>query len=89
MPTTDEPQIISYRFLYSPTTGDVSLAHNFEGNPAYIALHSDMEQDRSENDLIRGYAFRIVNGWRILDEDHMPIDDPHIMKRVVEEINEV
>jgi hypothetical protein len=77
-----KPDVIYYRWSYSPTTGDVTLAHNHEGHPADIRFHSEMELERPEKDLIHGFAHRNESGWTIMDEESKPIGDPHIIESV-------
>lgn len=76
------PRVIYYRFCYSPSTGDVDLSHNHEGHPALVRLHSEMAKDRPEKDVECGYAFKMENGWKVLDQDFKPVDDPHRMVAV-------
>jgi hypothetical protein len=68
---------IYYRYVYSPSTGDVTLSHNHEGRPADIRFHSDMAEERSERDLTSGYAFKLDNGWKVTDREFKPSQDPH------------
>lgn len=81
-----EPKIIYYRWVYSPTTGDVTISHNHEGHPTDIHFHSDMAEDRPESDLLYGYAYRLDNGWKVTDHDHREVDDPNIVYQVVRQI---
>ncbi len=72
-----------YRYVYSPTTGDVDLSHNQEGHHSLVPTHGEMALSRPESDLLTGYAYRLDGGWRILDADHRPVNDPHIIARVI------
>lgn len=83
-----KPRVIYYRFAYSPSTGDVSLAHNHEGHPALIRFHSDLAKDRPEKDIEVGYAFRLDNGWKVTDQDFKPVEDPHRMVAVENAISQ-
>src|SRR4051812_30880303 len=69
---------IYYRWAYSPTTGDVTLSHNYEGHVADIRFHSDMAKERQEGDLVFGYAYRLDNGWKVTDAKHKPETDVHL-----------
>ena len=83
-----EPSVIYYRWCYSPTTGDVTLAHNHEGHPADVRFHSDMAAERVENDLLFGSAHKLDNGWQVLDEDSKNVEDPHLRVAVEQAIKE-
>lgn len=74
--------IIYYRWAYSPTTGDATIAHNHEGHPTDIRFHSDMAEERPENDLLFGFANRTETGWKITSDDSREIDDPHLIEAV-------
>lgn len=76
------PRIVYYRWAYSPTTGDVTLAHNHEGHPTDIRFHSDMSEERPESDLSFGFASRTETGWKIVSDDSREIDDPHLIEAV-------
>lgn len=69
---------IYYRWCYSPSTGDVTLSHNYEGHVADIRFHSDMAKERQEGDLQFGYAYRLDNGWKVTDDKHKPETDVHL-----------
>jgi hypothetical protein len=34
-------------------------------------------------ETIHGYAYRIHGGWRITDDEHRPVKDPHVVEKVV------
>lgn len=84
--TNTNPSIIYYRWTYSPTTGDVTLSHNHEGHPTDIRFHGQMAADRPETDLLYGYAHRLDNGWKVIDDESKPVDDPHIQAAVEKEV---
>lgn len=77
-----DPDVIYYRWCYSPTTGDVTLAHNHEGHPTDVRFHADMADERPESDCILGFAHRNESGWTILDQDSRQVDDPHVIESV-------
>lgn len=81
-----QPSVIYYRWVYSPSTGDVTLAHNHEGHPANIRFHDELNEDRPEADQINGYAYKLDGGWKLTDEEHKPVRDPHMLKVITEEI---
>jgi len=78
-----EPTVIYYRYAYSPTTGDVTLAHNHEGHPTDVRFHTDMAEERPENDLSFGFAHKSADNWKVIDDDSRPIDDPNLIYSVV------
>jgi hypothetical protein len=81
-----KPRVIYYRWVFSPSTGDVSLSHNHEGHPADIVFHEELAEDRPEHDLQGGFATRAVGGWKVTDEDHKPITEPFTKRKVIEAI---
>lgn len=83
-----KPTVIYYRWVYSPSTGDVTLSHNHEGHPADIRFHDELNGDRDEKDQINGYAYKVDGGWHLTDEDHKPVDDPHMLKVIDEAVQQ-
>lgn len=79
---------IYFRWTYSPSTGDVTLSHNHEGHPADIKFHSQMASERSEGDLMFGYAYRLDNGWKVTNDKHQPEEDVHIRVAVEKAIEQ-
>lgn len=79
---------VYYRWAYSPSTGDVTLSHDYEAGPADIRFHGQMADERSEGDLEVGFAFKMDNGWKVTDQDFKPVDDPHRLLAVEGAINE-
>lgn len=71
-----------YKWVFSPTTGDVSLISNEEGHPLDIMTHRELEAGRPEPDLIRGYAIKHPKGYKIMDEDDKEIDDPFTLTKI-------
>lgn len=84
MPATLYKKPIYYRFLFSPSSGDVTIAHNHEGHPANIRFHEDMERERPEKDLERGYAYRIGSDWHLTTHEHKHVVDPYARERILE-----
>lgn len=85
---TTKPKIIYYRWVFSPSTGDVTLSHNHEAHPADLPLHEEMAEERSESDLEAGYAYRAVNGWKLTNADHKPLTEPFTRRKVLEAIRD-
>lgn len=71
-----------YRFAYSPTTDEVVLGHNLEARHIDIPLHGDMAAHMPPP-IVMGYAYRIKNGWRIVNAEHKALDDPHVRELVL------
>ena len=38
--------------------------------------------------LVHGYAYRIINGWRLTDWEHRPVDDPYTTSQVLRKLNQ-
>lgn len=77
-----------YRFLYSPSSGEVTLSHNEESLPANIPTFNEMEQERPEKDLQRGFAFRYPWGYEVYDPDMQDVD-PHVREQVMASIDRI
>lgn len=75
---------VYYKFVISPTSGDVSLAHNKEGHPASILTHEDLIKEQSDPNLIKGYIIKQPAGYRILDDDYKEITDPFLLIKINE-----
>jgi hypothetical protein len=71
-----------YRYIYSPTSTDVTLSHN-EGP---IQVHSEMAKTRPEKDLEYGYAIKQANGWAVYDDEDKQIKEPNKLWKVQEAI---
>lgn len=80
-------QPIYYMWVYSPTTGHVTLAHDEESSRANQEYHLELRERRHEEDLVHGYAYRIKGGWRITDWEHKPFLDRHGRRVIVESIH--
>jgi len=52
-------------------------------NPNIDEAYIDVDEDDSENN---GYAYRIDGGWRLTDRDHNAVEDPYIMRKVMERL---
>lgn len=79
---------IYYRWIISPTTGDVSISHDAEGHPADILLHEGLALERPEQDLINGYAIRHPNGWKLMDENDKELEDPFLIRKINDALEE-
>ena len=75
-------QPVYYRWVFSPSDGQVRLSHNNEGHPANIRTHADLASEANEHGCVHGYAFRVHGGYRVLDYSHSTLVDPFIRERV-------
>lgn len=80
---------VYYRWVFSPSDGQVRLSHNKESHPALIRTHKDLANDANEHGCVHGYAFQVGGGrYRILDYSHRALVDPFIkaaVKKAVED----
>jgi hypothetical protein len=74
-----------YRWVFSPASGEVTLAHNLEDDPK---LHGDLARERNEPGLVHGYAYRIGGGWRLTDWEHRPVEDPYVVAQVMRKLRD-
>jgi len=75
-------------WVYNPMDGKVTIEHNEGVHKAYHKTHDDIRPDIMHPGRINGYAYRIKNGYRITDEDDKPVDDPYILKAVLNSIKD-
>jgi hypothetical protein len=71
-----------YLWVYDPATDKLTVEHNQGKHPAFRKTHKDLEPN-AHPDAVRGLAFRIKGGWRIMDRDCHEVTDPFIVKRVL------
>lgn len=76
-----------YRWVYSPSKG-VTLGTNQDDHPALVKYHQELGGDINDTDLTHGYAYPIINGWRLSDLDHQAVGDPYIVNQVVRALNQ-
>lgn len=79
-------QPLYFRWVYSPSKG-VTLGTNADDHPALVKYHQALGGDINDNDLTHGYAYPIINGWRLTDLDHQAVQDPYIVNQVVRALN--
>lgn len=56
------------------------LYHHWSYDPIDDEAYINRNQDYDHN----GYAYRIDGGWRITDRDHNTVEDPYIIKKIME-----
>jgi hypothetical protein len=74
-----------YRWVFSPASGEVTLAHNLDDDPK---LHGDLAREQNEPGLVHGYAYRIGGGWRLTDWEHRPVEDPYVVAQVMRKLRD-
>lgn len=83
---SDNP--IYIKWVYSPNTDNVTIAHYKETHPAFTRTHSDLANEVNDHHATHGFAFKIGNGWRILDYDFGPLEDPYVKEKVAKELRD-
>lgn len=74
---------IYHLWVFHPEDDTVSV-HSHKGvHPADHVTHSQLRQVHHHPETIHGYAYRIRGGWRITDDEHHPVDDPHVVEKVI------
>lgn len=77
---------IQWLWVYDPVANVVHIAHNEGRHPAYRITHKDHHPEVTHESSLRGFAFKIKGGWRIVDRASKEIDDPYIVRLVVEKL---
>jgi hypothetical protein len=75
-----------YVWVFDPTDHKVSIEDSSPKDAKEFPLHEHMLSELKHPDREHGYAIRIKNGWRIIDEELREVD-PYVMKRVLEALN--
>lgn len=70
-------------WVYDPMTGHVTIEDNEDKHPAQKHTHTDMCPEVIHPSRINGYAYKIVGGYRLTDDDHKTIEDPYVTKAVL------
>jgi hypothetical protein len=73
---------IQWLWVYDPVENEVHVDHNEGRHPAYHITHKDFMPHVHE-DAVRGFAYRIKGGFRIVDRDSKEVTDPYIIKLVM------
>ena len=56
------------------------IYHRWGYDPHDDSIYINDRDDLDNN----GYAYRIQGGWRLTDQDHDAVDDPYIVRKVME-----
>jgi hypothetical protein len=75
-------------WLYSPTSGLVTVWHNEGVHPAETLTLVDLRRFRSEPDLEAGYAYRGAepDAWRLTTDDHESVTDRAAARAVLDAV---
>lgn len=85
LPTTglDYDGPIYHFWVFHPEDDTVSIHHNQGKHPAEHVTHGHLRQMHHHPETLHGYAYRIHGGWRITDDEHRAITDPHVVEKIV------
>lgn len=72
-----------FLWVYDPQEAKVHIEREKAGHPAEFPTHGEMAKHVTHPDRLQGFAFAIVGGWRICDEEYHRIEDPFILKTVL------
>lgn len=84
--TEPDPGPLQWLWVYDPVDNVVHIAHNEGRHPAFRITHKDHHPEITHESALRGFAFKIKGGWRIVDRASKEIDDPYIVRLVVEKL---
>jgi hypothetical protein len=84
--TEPESGPLQWLWVYDPVENVVRIAHNEGRHPAYRITHKDHRPEVTHESSLRGFAFKIKGGWRVVDRASKEIDDPYIVRLVVEKL---
>jgi hypothetical protein len=59
------------------------IHHNQGKHPAEHVTHGQLRKVHHHPETIHGYAYKIHGGWRITDDEHRPVNDPHVVEKVI------
>ena len=74
---------VYHLWVFHPEDDSVSIHHNSGRHPAEHITHGQLRQQHHHPETIHGYAYRLSRGWRITDDEHHPIRDPHVVEEVI------
>jgi hypothetical protein len=69
-------------WVFDPQDDKVILEHNDDRPRAEAVTHDDMAVEVTHPSRINGYVYKIKGGWRITDDEHRPLTDPHVKAQV-------
>jgi hypothetical protein len=71
-----------YLWVYDPQEDKIHLEQGHTDHPAHFPVHREMATQVTHPERQEGYAYSIVGGWRITDDMHKKIEDPHMLKLI-------
>lgn len=74
---------VYHLWVFHPEDDSVSIHHNKGRHPAEHVTLGQLRQENHHPETIHGYAYRIARGWRITDDEHHAITDPHVVEKVL------
>lgn len=80
-----DPRPLYYLWVYDPDKDELHIDHNEDKHPAWTHTFRTVAPHVHHPDRIRGRAFAIKGGWRIMDDSNGEVD-PYIARRVHEEL---
>ena len=81
------PGSLYYVWVFDPQSGEVDL-YDSEQHSLEVPSHQDLAQQYPHESRLHGYAYRIINGWRVTDWDDKPLDDPYVLRTVQDALRE-
>lgn len=80
-----DPRPLYYLWVYDPDTDELHIDHNEDKHPAWKHTYRTVAPHVHHPEKVRGKAWAIKGGWRIMDEDNGEVD-PYVARRVHEEL---
>lgn len=75
------PGSLYYVWVFDPQTGEVDV-YDGESNSLDVPSHDDLANQYPHEERLHGYAYRIINGWRVTDWEDKPVEDPYVLNAV-------
>lgn len=76
-----------YLWVFDPQEDKIIVEHNESRPPHEHIDHGHLAERVPHPARVHGYAYRIRGGWRISDDNHRPVDDPHVKALVKSALN--
>lgn len=85
--TAPDPRPLYYLWVYDPDKDELHIDHNEDKHPAWKHTFQSIAPHVHHPERVRGRAFAIKGGWRIMDEDNHDAD-PYIARKVHEKLRQ-
>lgn len=79
---------IYHLWVFDPMNGQVTITHNEDRPRAQAFTHDDFATEVTHPNRVSGYAYKIQGGYRITDDEHRKVEDPHIIQQVRRALNQ-